>query len=84
MLRGVNKQIVEVNQTNSPYFEKIYFIVKPGFCNYSFEQLESEAEKLASDIGITKPKNHKRRLFLFALTGVIAGALAALLLMALL
>ena len=84
MLRGVNKQIVEVNQTNSPYFEKIYFIVKPGFCNYSFEQLENEAEKLASDIGITKPKLHKKRLFLFCLTGIIIGVLATLILIALL
>ena len=37
MIKGVNKQVLEVTNTENPYFEKIIFFVKP---EYSSEDRE--------------------------------------------
>lgn len=83
MIKGVNKRIVEVNDTDSKYFEKILFFVKSD-CNYSNSvELENEAKRIVKKYQITKNKKMKRVLFnsiiRFA-AGAAAGAgLAALL-----
>ncbi len=47
MLRGVNKRIIEVNETGSDYFEKALFFVKN---NVDFDdlKLENEAKRVIS------------------------------------
>ena len=46
MLKGVNKQILEVTNTESPYFEKIIFFVRSSSPVRDSEKLKEEAEKI--------------------------------------
>lgn len=48
MIKGVNKQILEVTNTENPYFEKIIFFVKPEYKNTNRKKLQKEAEALAT------------------------------------
>lgn len=48
MIKGVNKQILEVTNTENPYFEKIIFFVKPEYKNTDRKTIQREAEALAS------------------------------------
>lgn len=48
MIKGVNKQILEVTNTENPYFEKIIFFVKPEYKNEDSKKLQREAEALAA------------------------------------
>lgn len=77
MIKGVNKQILEVTNTENPYFEKIIFFVKPEYKNEDRKKLQKEAEALAT-IAQKPPKVRvsKRRIIhivlnsaLFALAG---------------
>lgn len=43
MLRGVNKNIIEVNDTENQYFEKAILFVRPAHKNKTEEQLRTAA-----------------------------------------
>lgn len=72
MIKGVNKQILEVTNTENPYFEKIIFFVKPEYKNADRKKLQKEAEALAT---ITqkppKIKVSKRRIAKIAMGSVL-------------
>jgi hypothetical protein len=78
MIKGVNKQILEVTNTESPYFEKIIFFIKPQYKNADRKKLQKEAEALATTT--QKPPKlrvPKKRIFqivlgsvLFTVTGI--------------
>lgn len=86
MLRGINKQIIEINDTGSNYFEKILFFVKSENFNENIK-LEEEARRIMLSYfveddngkykeGILRYTDNKRkkknRIILFAILGVIA------------
>lgn len=48
MIKGVSKQILEVTNTENPYFEKIIFFVKPEHQTTDRKKLQKEAEAVAS------------------------------------
>lgn len=48
MIKGVSKQILEVTNTENPYFEKIIFFVKPEYQKSDKSKLQKEAEALAA------------------------------------
>lgn len=43
MLKGVNRQVVEVSQTDSVYFERILFFVKPEYYGLGEAKLREKA-----------------------------------------
>lgn len=43
MIKGINKQVLEVFETNNDYFEKALFFVKPEFSGYSENKLRELA-----------------------------------------
>ncbi len=47
MIKGVNRQILEVTSPESPYFEKIIFFVRPEGAPRDEKQLYAEAEKFS-------------------------------------
>lgn len=51
MLRGVNKQIIEVRDTGSRYFERALLFVRPEFSEMRPGQLELEANKYLAAVG---------------------------------
>ena len=78
MLKGVNRQILEVTNTESPYFERIIFFVSPEHSADSELKLTGEAKNVAGKM--RKPPKLKsalkRRLktAVFILLGAGAGA----------
>lgn len=48
MFKGVSKQILEVTNTDNPYFEKIIFFVKPDCEEGDRKKLQKEAETIAA------------------------------------
>ncbi len=79
MLKGINRQVIEINSTDCEYFEKVMFFVKPEFVNLSEGKLRERANAIACGAG--KPpatKIHRNRLrFLGAITAA-AGSGAAI------
>ena len=51
MLKGVNRQVIEINDTGSRYFERAILIVRPEFFGESGERLRSDASKLLGNYG---------------------------------
>ena len=43
MIKGINKQVLEITETSNEYFEKALFFVKPEFSNYSENKLKELA-----------------------------------------
>ncbi len=56
MLKGVNRQILEITNTDSPYFEKIIFFVRPSSQNTDSKKLHKEAEKISTSTAVKPPK----------------------------
>ncbi len=77
MIKGVSKQILEVTNTDNPYFEKIIFFVKSEYQSTDRKKLQKEAEAVASlkqkppKLKMTKKQIIKISLlsFLFTLAG---------------
>ncbi|MBQ9531738.1 MAG: hypothetical protein IJR70_06665 [Eubacterium sp.] len=68
MIKGINKQILEVTNTESPYFEKIIFFVRPTSSKISESKLQEEAEKLSHKM--KKPPREKKSFMQFFSTGL--------------
>ncbi|MEG1886758.1 MAG: hypothetical protein RR177_01405 [Oscillospiraceae bacterium] len=51
MLKGVSKQIIEVNNTGNKYFEKALIFVRPQYLNASRSKLDDEAENYLRSLG---------------------------------
>jgi hypothetical protein len=77
MIKGINKQILEVTNTESPYFEKIIFFVRPQAQHMNDQLLQKEAEKISKDMKKPpKAKKTAKQIFsiaFYSLLGVGAG-----------
>ena len=88
MVKGVNKTVIEINDTGSPFFEKVVFYVSSQFGNMSAKQLENAASAFAqglSDKNANKRSLRKRvrlkkwvKVLLFVMCGIISTAAGAL------
>ncbi len=79
MLKGVNKQILEVTNPDSPYFEKIIFFVRTSSPVLDSEKLKNEAEKISLSTAVKPPKSKltKAKFFSFIATAML-GSLAGI------
>lgn len=50
MIRGVNKQIIEINSIESGYFEKAILFVRPEHSNIGQDKLELKANQLLQSL----------------------------------
>lgn len=79
MIKGVNRQMVEVKETGSEYFERILFIVKPEYANMQENKLREQVDAITSSAGSPPPtKRKKSGLLSFAKMSAAAGAGAAI------
>ena len=83
MLKGVNRQVVEVAETGSDYFEKALFFVNPKYYGMTDGKLRERAQTLMSAAGAppkTKNKNKRSKLKIFIeiAASAAAGAIVAL------
>lgn len=90
MVKGVNKTVIEVNNTGSLLFEKIVFYVTPEYSNLSAKQLR----KAAGDFSFGFQKNmpraslrkryKKRKIILVSAAVLLIGSVLAAVLSAVL
>ncbi len=84
MIKGVNKQVLEINETHNGFFEKAIFFVKPQYCGMSEGRLKEIALKEMEATGEPpKTKGIKqgilKKILPFAIglvAGLIFGAIA--------
>lgn len=89
MVKGVNKTIIEVNNTDSKFFERIVFYVTPEYSSLNAKRLREAAESFTSGYESTLPgirtasfrKKYKKRrnIRLLAWSGVVLVSLGAFL-----
>ena len=83
MIKGVNKQVLEINETESGFFEKAIFFVKPEYSGMSEgklrERASSEMNGICSLPRLKRAGSGSKRsgflLFGCFLCGVITGIL---------
>ncbi|MBQ8503342.1 MAG: hypothetical protein IJ491_03590 [Clostridia bacterium] len=76
MIRGINRQVVEVKETGCEYFEKIMFFVKPEYASVSEGKIRERAGMIAGGTErppTTKVKHDKRADIIKILGGVLLG-----------
>lgn len=79
MVKGVNKRIVEVQETGNEYFEKAILFLRPSRTDLEESRLEGEAGRYLRQLGYTPPavKSWAGRAALAALKFGGAAALGA-------
>lgn len=85
MIRGVNRQVIEVKQTGSIYFERALLVINPVFSDVTKDVLETEARRVIEELGPPsgprgKIKMIKRCSALLAAAGIGAVATVVVLL----
>lgn len=72
MIRGVNRQIIEVADTGSKYFERALLFVSSKYNSHSPDKLQREAVKVVNSFGQPPAQKRKRsRISRGALIGII-------------
>lgn len=81
MIKGVNRQVVEVRETGCDYFEKIIFFVKPEYASLSEGKIRERASLIAGDTPLpppTKTTNKNMTQVLKIVLGTLCGLVAGL------
>lgn len=75
MIKGINKQIIELRCTNDEYFEKALLFVRADRADVPYEQLMKSAEDYAAEISSGAPKKRPtaRLFFIGAGAALLAG-----------
>ncbi len=89
MIKGVNKQVLEINETQNGFFEKAIFFVKPEYSGMGEGRLRESARKEIENAGKPPVRHYKykngriKNIFIIAtvfITGVVVGLASATLL----
>ena len=80
MLKGTNRQVLEITQTDCEYFEKVLFFVKPEYVNVSEGKLRERACAIAGTD--TRPpamkiRSNKLKLAAILVSAAVFGAAVA-------
>lgn len=79
MIKGVNRQVVEITETQCEYFERVLFFIKPEFSAVSEGDLKERATAIAQSAGMPPAARlRKSRLRLALNMGAAAFAGAAI------
>lgn len=81
MIKGVNRQMIEVTDTGNEYFERALLVVRPACMDTEAELLRDEARRLLRTAGgYAGLRGQRRRRYLRRLAyGLSTGAAGALL-----
>lgn len=78
MLKGINRSIIEVNDTGNEYYERAILIVKPEYSSVQREILESEAREMLHAMDAPSIMKHGRGKWKFIITGILSALMGAL------
>lgn len=59
MIKGVNKQVLEINETQNGFFEKAIFFVKPEYSGMGEGRLRESAKKEMENAGKPPVRNYR-------------------------
>lgn len=76
MIKGVNHQVVEVNDTANEYFERIIFFVKPEYSFISEGKIRERAGRIASCATLPPPSKKSRKAHLMDILKFVGAAAA--------
>ncbi len=83
MIKGVNRQIIEVNNPESIYFERAVFYLKPGVKLMPEQVMRRELERYVTSIGEDYGRKKRRlragALLIVFMIGIAAAAVLYLL-----
>ena len=75
MVKGVNRQVLEIHETGCDYFEKALFFVRPEFSGESDSKLKSKAlNSIHNSTGIPKTRKQKIKSKVFFVVELLASA----------
>lgn len=77
MVKGVNKTVIEINDTGSNFFEKVILFVTPQYSGMNTRRLKYEADKIIctySCRATSVRQKYKRRRILACLAASVAAA----------
>lgn len=84
MVKGVNKSVIEINETGNKFFNKVILFVSPEYSDKSDKQLAGEASALIQRLqsssreslrkAILKERKRRRRIAIGSIIGVIVIA----------
>lgn len=77
LIKGVNRQVVEVNDTGCEYFEKIMFFVKPEYAGISEGKIRERAGMIADSSTLPPPTKLQKTRFFEAAKLVLAALCGA-------
>lgn len=77
MIKGINRQVVEVKDTGSECFERILFFVKPEYAGVSEGKIRERAGLVAKGAALPPPTRLKKS-SLSEILKVSAGVLAGI------
>ncbi len=81
MIKGCQKKIIHLKNTNSPYFEEAYFIMKDTADSGSKTvDIVREAERIARNVSDSKNAKKEERSLLKYMVPLLLGAISASLL----
>lgn len=78
MIKGVNRQVVEITKPSCDYFERVVFFVKPECSSISHGTLRERANIMASSTGIPPKTKVKRKKIVSVLTALFWAGIGAI------
>lgn len=89
MIKGVNKQVLEISETQNGFFEKAIFFVKPEYSGMGEGRLKESARKEIENAGKPPVRNYRykneriKKVFIITavfVSGIVVGLASATLL----
>ena len=80
LIKGVNRQVVEITQTQCEYFERVLFFIKPEYSSVSEGDLRERASIIAQSVGIppaARLRKNRVRLALSMSAAACGGAVVS-------
>ena len=74
MIKGVNRQMIEVNATHNVYFERALLVVRPNCEHLGGKRLQTEADRFVAQLtGYSGLRRTRRRGRVVQWVGAIGG-----------
>jgi hypothetical protein len=77
VIKGVNRHVIEVTETENEYYERALLVVKPEYASVERELLEKEARKVLKELGAPSAIRRRNRFLYWAVRltpAAVAGA----------
>ncbi len=77
MIKGINRQLIEITDVGSEYYERALLIVRPEYCDIQNAELEKEAKKILKNVGTPSISRKRQKVFQLILKLSCAAAIGA-------